>query len=152
MQTIYVLSVTIHVLAATLWVGGMGFFALVVVPAARRSLDPAQARTMLTAVGTRLGAIGWWLLGTLLVTGTINLSARGLLSELGTASFWQTSFGRTLALKLTFVTVMALVSFLHGRDARAAGSRARATLLGRATFGLSLVVVLLAVVLVRGVT
>ena len=156
MQAIYIISVTLHVLAATLWVGGMGFFALVVVPAARRSLEPVQARTMLQAVGTRLGKVGWWLLGILLVTGVTNLGARGVLPELVTASFWQSPFGGTLALKLAFVAAMALVSFVHGKDARRQGTtlvartRARATLLGRATFGLSLVVVLLAVVLVRG--
>ena len=156
MQTIYIISVALHVLAAMLWVGGMGFFALVVVPAARRSLDRAHAQTMLQAVGIRLGKVGWWLLGTLLVSGATNLWARGFLSSLGTLSFWQSSFGHTLALKLAFFAVMAVVSFGHGRDARRGGppasarKSARASMLGRATFGLSLVVVLLAVMLVRG--
>lgn len=156
MQTIYVISVTLHVLAAMLWVGGMGFFALVVVPAARHSLEPIRARALLQAVGTRLGQVGWWLLGTLLVSGTINLWARGLVPALGSIGFWRTSFGGTLALKLAFVAVMALVSSVHGRDARrsaattTARGRVRAALLGRATFGLSLVVVVLAVILVRG--
>lgn len=157
MQTIYIISVALHVLAAMLWVGGMGFFALVVVPAARQSLDRARAQTMLQAVGIRLGQVGWWLLGTLLVSGATNLWARGFLSALGSASFWQSSFGHTLALKLAFVAVMAVVGFVHGKDARRGGPPAsartrtrRASMLGRATFGLSLVVVLLAVILVRG--
>lgn len=156
MQTIYVISVTLHVLAAMLWVGGMGFFALVVVPAARRSLEPMRARELLQAVGARLSQVGWWLLGSLLVSGFVNLWARGLLPALGTLGFWGSSFGRILAFKLTFVAVMAFVSSVHGRDARRHGAtataqtRLRAALLGRATFGLSLVVVALAVILVRG--
>jgi hypothetical protein len=134
----------------------MGFFALVVVPAARRSLEPVRARELLQAVGARLGQISWWLLGSLLVSGFINLWARGLSPALATLSFWGTTFGRLLAFKLTFVAAMTFVSAVHGRDARRHGARAtvqtrlRTALLGRATFGLSLVVVTLAVILVRG--
>ncbi|MFO0740158.1 MAG: hypothetical protein U0270_29935 [Labilithrix sp.] len=155
---LYVFSVTIHVLAATLWVGGMGFFAIAVVPVARRTLEEAHAGKMLRGVGTRLGSVGWWLLGTLAVTGLINLWSRGVLPLMATTMFWRSPFGTTLALKLSLVALMTLVSFVHGRDARRQGqgqhvtpaARTRSSLLGRATFGLSVVVVFLAVLLVRG--
>lgn len=161
MHGLYLFSVTVHVLAAILWVGGMGVFALAVVPAARRTLKPPEALALLRAVGTRFSTIGWWLLGTLLVTGLMNLHARGVLSMLGTATFWSTPFGSTLGWKLATVTVMTTMSWVHGRDARreAGGerpaapdprARARSMMLGRLTFVLSVVVVVLAVMLVRG--
>lgn len=149
--TLYRLSVTLHLLAAMLWVGGMGLFAIVVVPVARRTLEPAQTQSLLRGVGTRFARVGWWVLGTLLVTGIMNLACRGNLSQVGSADFWGSSFGTTLAAKLLVVALVASASAIHGRDARTEGvSRARASWLGRATLLLSLVVVVLAVFLVRG--
>jgi hypothetical protein len=91
------------------------------------------------------------------------LNARGLLhwSVLGSASFWRTPFGTTLAFKLTAVTTMIVVSavhdFLHGPAAgRAApGSpaaiamRRRAALLARANAFVGILLVLAAVRLAR---
>jgi hypothetical protein len=57
MPTIYVISVTLHVLAAMLWVGGMGFFALVVVPAARNSLERSAPARCCRQWGSRPGRV-----------------------------------------------------------------------------------------------
>jgi putative copper export protein len=152
MSTLYAVTVTIHILAAALWIGGMGAFALVVVPAARRSLGEGEARGLLRAVGFRFASVGWWALGTLFVTGVANLGFRGVLPLLATASFWRTPFGTTLAAKLTFVVFVVLASLAHARDAKhpSPSGRARASRLGRATLLLSTVVVLFGVLLVRG--
>lgn len=151
MPTLYAITVTIHILAACLWIGGMGLFAIVVVPVAKRTLDGPAARGMLRAVGTRFATVGWWALGTLIVTGIANLGFRGVLPLLGTASFWSSPFGTTLAAKLAAVTLVLVVSRVHALDARQPQARAaRASSLGRATLGLSVVVVVLAVFLVRG--
>lgn len=152
MGVLYAASVTIHILAATLWIGGMAAFALVVVPAARRSLGEGEARGLLRAVGFRFARVGWWALGVLFVTGVANLGFRGVLPLLATGAFWRTPFGSTLAAKLTFVAFVVLASLAHARDAKqpSAAGRARASRLGRATLLLSTVVVLFAVFLVRG--
>ncbi|MBS2013260.1 MAG: DUF4149 domain-containing protein [Deltaproteobacteria bacterium] len=157
MSTLYVVSVTLHILAAMLWIGGMGTFALIVVPVAKRILEPEQAGRILRAVGMRFSAISIHVLGTLLVTGVVNLACRGVLPMLATAAFWRTPFGTTLAVKLALVTFVTIASVIHARDARAAGerpatkTRTRSTVLGRLTLVVSLVVVVFAVSLVRGV-
>jgi putative copper export protein len=156
MNALYLISVVLHILAAALWVGGMGFFALVVVPVVRRNLGEAQARNVLREAGARFATIGWVVLGLLVATGIANLAFRGVLPLLVTASFWLTSFGSTLATKLTLFALVLVTSLAHSLDARRSigsqPSRApfRAAMLGRATLLLSIAVVVLAVFLVRG--
>ncbi|MBX3232472.1 MAG: DUF4149 domain-containing protein [Labilithrix sp.] len=150
MSTLYTFVVVVHVLAAALWVGGMGLFALVVVPVAKRTLDEERARALLHGIGLRFASVGWYALGTLVVTGALNLHLRGLDAALATADFWRSPFGHTLAAKLGVVALVALASVAHARDARR-GDRMRAAKLGRAILVLSVVVVVLAVMLVRGV-
>jgi putative copper export protein len=158
-HALYVASVTIHVLAAALWVGGMGFFALVVVPVARRSMDPDRASAVLREAGLRFNKVAWICLVVLVATGVTNLYCRGLLSALLTAELWSTPFGHTLAAKLGVVTFVIAASAAHAMDARrpaAAASEAaviarrRTTLLGRSILLFSLAVVALGVFLVRG--
>jgi putative copper resistance protein D len=48
MRNLYLLNVTLHVLAALLWLGGMFFFALVGAPVLRR-LEPAALRARIFA-------------------------------------------------------------------------------------------------------
>jgi uncharacterized membrane protein len=155
-HTLYVVTVVLHILSAMLWVGGMGFFALVVVPSARAELAPPEAVRLLRRAGARFTKVGWAALGVLGVTGILNLWYRGVLPLLASGAFWQTPFGMVLAAKLVVVAAVLAVSILHARDASARAHTApsvqrRVSLLGRGILGLSLVVVALAVVLVRGV-
>jgi putative copper export protein len=155
MQSLYLLSVTIHILTAALWVGGMGFFALVVVPAVRRSAPPEQARAVLRDAGMRFTRVGHASFAVLILTGLFNLHVRGVLSQLGTADFWRSPFGTTLALKLVFVALAFAASLIHGREANSAAppddaARRRSSMLGRAVLLFSIAAVVLAVFLVRG--
>jgi copper resistance protein D len=155
MHLLYQVSVVLHVLAAMLWVGGMGFFALVVVPVLRRKLGPAAGGEALRAIGIRLAEASWIILGVLIATGVTNLATRGLLPLMAEPAFWSTGLGRTLAVKLAFVALVVASSSAHARTARRAPaapapSRARGNLLGRATLAFSVVVVALAVLLARG--
>jgi uncharacterized membrane protein len=107
--------------------------------------------------------VGWLAVATLVTTGVLMLYARGLLHwrVLGSADFWRTPFGTTLAFKLTAVATMIVVSavhdFLHGPAAsRAApGSpdaialRRRAALIARANALVGVLIVLVAVRLAR---
>jgi putative copper export protein len=153
MSVAYTISVVLHVLAAALWVGGMGLFALVVVPVARRQLGEARARDLLRAAGLRFATVAWFALGVLVVTGVTNLASRGLLPALRQPDFWRSPFGKILALKLTLVALVFGASLVHSRDASRSADRAPspiAAMLGRVTLLLSLAVVVLAVLLVRG--
>ena len=66
----------IHVLAAMVWIGGMLFVALVLVPAVRRLDDPALRSRLVHAMGVRFRAVGWVALTVMIVTGLLNLWVR----------------------------------------------------------------------------
>lgn len=160
----YHLNVTLHLLAAMYWLGGMFFFALVGAPVLRGIEAPDVRAKLFKGLGERFRTTGWVAIAVLLITGTLNLEFRGLLrwDILGTSAFWATPFGRTLGWKLVAVTVMLTASGLHDfvlgpaasrRDARspeARRTRRRAALLARANALLGLLVVVLAVHLARG--
>ena len=115
MPLLYYVNVTIHVLAALLWLGGMFFLAVVGAPTLR-TVEPPQLRQQLfNALGTRFRSAGWVAISVLLVTGVINLAYRGWLnwSLLSSPSFWRTTTGKALAVKLIAVVLMVSLSLVH---------------------------------------
>lgn len=118
--------VTLHLLAAIVWLGGVLFFALVGAPVLRR-VEPAALRSALfEALGRRFRAVGWGAVLTLLVTGTWLLQLRGWLSPavLTQGAFWRSGIGVALAWKLALVVVMLVLSLAH--DLAFSPARARA--------------------------
>lgn len=165
MQTLYTLSVFLHVLAACAWIGAMIFFAVAVVPVVRRPEFRGLFADVVRQVGVRFRVLGWACLLVLVATGIVNLALRGFLTQLTMGPFWATDFGRTLAYKLVAVLLVVAATAAHdllfGKSAMArlqrdptspAAQRARrmASWLGRSTLLLSLAVLLFAVWLVRG--
>lgn len=114
-MSLYHLNVTVHLLAALLWLGGMFFLAAVGAPVLRR-LEPPELRSRIfRELGEQFRAVGWGAILVLLVTGVLNLHFRGMLTTavLADAAFWGTQYGRALAWKLGAVTVMLLVQGAH---------------------------------------
>lgn len=164
-RTLYLLNVSVHVLAAMLWLGGMFFLAVVGGPALRGIEDPALRGRLYSSIGRGFRRAGWWSIAILVATGIGNLAFRGLLSwqVLGSGRFWGTRYGHTLAGKLVAVAAMIAVSAVHDfvlgpaasraarrGDPEARALRSRAAWLARINAGLGVVVVLLAVRLARG--
>lgn len=162
-MTLYDLNVTLHVLAAIVWLGGMFFLALVGAPVLR-SLEPRLRAQLFRDLGLRFRRVGWIALAVLLVTGVVNLELRGLLrwEVLGSGAFWTAAYGRALAVKLVTVLVMLVLSALHdfllgpwagrlppGSDA-AQAIRRRASWLARVNVLVGLVLLVAAVRLTRG--
>jgi len=165
MSALYYANVTIHVLAAMLWLGGMFFLGIVGAPVLRATEPPALRQRLFQTLGTRARNVGWWAIVALLVTGVANLQARGWLhwdGVLGSRQFWQTGSGHALAMKLVAVTAMLVVSVMHdfilgpmaGRAVPGSPAalvlRRRAALLARANALIGVVVVIAAVRLARG--
>lgn len=164
-MTLYALSVWIHVLAAAVWVGSMMFFAVAVVPVVRRQEVRNAVPSLVRLIGARFRALGWVSLGTLVVTGTVNLHYRGIGWALASdPAFWSTAFGRALAWKLALVAVVVIMTAAHdalaGRRALDALERAPdsdaarrvrrvASWLGRGVMLVSLAILFFAVALVR---
>jgi putative copper export protein len=161
-RELYLLNVTLHVLAALVWVGGMLFLGLVGAPVLRR-LEPPPLRAMLFRdLGRAFRPVGWGAIGVLLVTGVLNLRFAGVLGRLGEPAFWSAPYGRTLAWKLAAVAAMLAGSALHdfvlgpraGRlDAgspQAARARSRAAWVARINAMVAVLIVIAAVRLARG--
>lgn len=166
MRTLYLLSVWLHILAAAVWIGGMLFLALVLVPALRRPTYRGTAQRLIYETGLRFRAVGWTALALLVLSGVFNLTFRGYTwDDLWAGGLWQGPFGRTLALKLVLVAFILALTALHDfvlgprASARlmedpdspeARRLRLRASWIGRLNLLLSLLVLALAVALVRG--
>lgn len=166
MRWLYLFSVWLHVLAATLWVGGMVFLVVVVIPVTRRPEVSALRAHLVHSIGVRFRWVGWASLSVLLATGTFNLAYRGIgRDDLVSAGFWSGPFGRILALKLVLVATVLILSGVHDfvlgpratalwrerpDSAEAARMRRRAGWIGRIELLLGLVILALAVMLVRG--
>lgn len=163
-MSLYHLNVTVHVLAALLWLGGMFFLAAVGAPVLR-TVEPAELRAQLfRRLGERFRAVGWIAIAILLVTGTLNLHFRGVLREdvMASAAFWSTPYGWWLGWKLAGVGAMLVVQVVHDFLLGPAASRLapgtpemlvmrrRAALLARVSALLGVIVVVAAVRLARG--
>jgi uncharacterized membrane protein len=164
---VYQLSVYLHILSAVVWIGGMLFLALVIVPATRGR--PASERgALLGVLGRRFRTVGWLCIGLLIATGILNAGFRGLSWEsFLSGRFLESWFGQVLAVKLGVVALMIAISYYHDfvlgpasvrllerSDPSQANETARlrrqASWLGRLNTLLALAVLALAVFLVRG--
>jgi uncharacterized membrane protein len=165
MPALYYINVTIHVLAAMLWLGGMFFLGVVGAPVLRGVEPPALRQRLFQQLGSRFRRTGWIAIAVLVATGVGNLYFRGWLhwtGVLGSAVFWRTGVGHALAAKLAAVTVMISISAIHdfvhgpraGRaapgSAEAVAMRRRAASLARINAIVGIVLVIAAVRLARG--
>ena len=92
----------LHVLAATVWVGGQ-LVLLILVPTLRR-MGPLA----LTTVARRLNAALWAAFGVLIVTGVWNLQAVNIASQ-------PADYQRTVYVKLGAVAISGVAAFGHMR-------------------------------------
>lgn len=161
-MSLYWVNVTVHVLAALFWLGGMFFLAAVGAPVLRK-VEPAALRAQLfRQLGEQFRTIGWVAITVLLLTGVINLHYRGVLGQLGSAEFWNTRYGVALAWKTGAVAAMLIVQAIHDFVVGPAAARQvpgspasiavrhRAALLARLSALFGLIVVIAAVRLARG--
>lgn len=162
----YLTSVWIHILAATVWIGGAAFLALVLVPAVRKPELAAQAPAFLRAAALRFRSVGWISLAVLIVTGCLNLGFRGFSwQDCISGNIFRGGFGRILGFKISLVAVMLAISgahdFILGPRAalrilenpgspEAHAARRRAAWMGRSVLLLGLLIAGAAVLLVRG--
>jgi putative copper resistance protein D len=166
MRTLYFITVGLHLLTAIFWIGGLLFLALAVVPVVRRPAFRALSPALLEAIGLRFRSLGWIAMGVLVLTGLINLFARGVTPALlMDPAFWGGTFGRALAGKLLTVALVIGLNALHDfwagpratralavdpEGVEAARWRRLASWLARLTLLASLGALIFAVFMVRG--
>lgn len=157
--------ISVHVLAACIWVGGALFLGGIALPAAR-ALDHDQSRRRaIRTIARRFRTVGWIALAILVATGLYLATRWGLTwSNTIDLSFF-TADGRLrahlLGYKLLVVMTLLVTSFLHDwvigprtSDADPGTDHHQrlqtwSALLGSATALLSVAVVILAVLMVR---
>lgn len=161
----FLLSMWLHLLAAVVWIGGLAFISMVLAPTLR---DPAlrpQALPVLRAAGRKFMRVGYASLLVLVVTGTANLFLKAGGSFATVAAWWPTTYGHLLAAKLALVALVIGLSLYHDfavgpaaaralradpQSSEALALRRRAALLGRTNAILSIAILTLALLLVRG--
>jgi uncharacterized membrane protein len=115
-MALYWSCISLHLLAAVLWLGHMFVWSLVVGPAMKR-IEPPQTAELLREYSLFMGGLGWPALAVLIVTGLYMLSWRGVSpsSLLSGAAF--SVAGGILVVKLAPVLFMILYQavFGHGR-------------------------------------
>ena len=153
--------VWLHLLAAVMWIGGMAFLSVVLVPVLRREGKFAQHAALFRAVARRFRAVVWGAMGLLVGTGLVIAAGRSI--ALLEPSLWP----RIFAAKMALVTFLFALTLLHdlvvgprvrriletAGPEQTAGDRllSRYSVLGpRCSLLVALVVLLLAVVLARG--
>ena len=141
----------LHVLSASIWVGGTVALVFVGVPAIRKLEGEARAVAMRT-LGRRWRPIGWSALAVAILSGLWLTERHGGFHR----SVLDTDFDRTLILKSVLVALLVVGGLLHDfvlgprlqRDLRAGSETAPATrrqlvLVGWLNFGLTIAVPIL---------
>lgn len=167
LANLYLLSVFIHILSATLWIGGMLFLILIVSPFLKQSDGPDSAHFYRNA-GTRFRKIAWIGFGVFFVTGAFNLSYRGVkLTDFFRAEWLSAPYGKLIVTKLALFFVILALSAIHDFWIGPAATRAAAektgddpldalrlrrsaARYGRVNFLLGLLMLALGVMIVRG--
>jgi copper resistance protein D len=108
------LVLLIHVLAAIVWLGGMFFISLVLVPSLRKLEPPIKRTEILSATARRFSLVSWIAILVLLTTGVINSVNRGItIHIISSGELFSSHFGVILTFKVFLVLVMILISAIH---------------------------------------
>ncbi len=98
----------VHLIAASVWLGGIAVIAIAWVPRLRE-LGAAGRRRIVEVVLPRFGAVALPAFLALVVAGGLNAA-----TELGSArALWSTAYGRVLLAKTALVCVVAALSYVH---------------------------------------
>jgi len=108
------LIVFIHVISAILWLGGMFFIALVMVPSLRK-LGSRETRTeILSNSARRFRTVSWVAIPILVMTGIMNSINRGVsLHSISSGELFSSTFGKILLIKVSLVIMIIFLSILH---------------------------------------
>jgi uncharacterized membrane protein len=97
----------LHMLATVAWVGGIFSISILVLPAARKSLKPADQLAFIESLQKRLEPLAWFSLGLLIATGLFQLSANTHYNGFFNVS---TQWSLAILVKHGLVGVMVVVS------------------------------------------
>jgi putative copper resistance protein D len=142
---LHTVFVWLHMLAAVVWIGGMAFLSLVLVPSLGILNNQAGSQELLKRAARRFQRIVWASIVVLIGTGMVNLVA------LGQGPGSETTYGRILSIKLVLVALMLVLTTYHSAAAQQAyrGSATLTRWIPRLNLLLGIIVLLCAVTLSR---
>ena len=113
MNTLYYISVWLHIIGVSFWIGGMLFLPMVLLPAIK---DHADRKNLLMVTGLKFRFAGYIVLALLLVTGLLNMFLRGI--DLSWKFFVVSRYGKLVLTKLILFFSILIVGLVHDIKAR----------------------------------
>ena len=153
MNTLYHVSVWLHIIGVSFWIGGMLFLPIVLLPAIKNHPD---RRNLLMQTGLKFRFFGYIVLALLLVTGISNMFLRGV--DVSWKFLFESRYGHLVITKIILFLSMLTVSLVHDVQAKKRLSNDEeikkfkiiAQWSGRILLIISLVMAFIGVVLSRG--
>jgi len=108
MNSWYYISVWLHIVGASFWIGGMLFLPFVLLPGIKNNPD---RKNLLMATGLKFRFYGYIVLAILFITGLLNIYLRGLSFSFN--FFIMTRYGQLVELKIILFVLMKTISLLH---------------------------------------
>lgn len=108
MQISYFISVFLHIVCASFWLGGMLFLPLVVLPGIKN--NPSKTE-ILFDTGIKFRFYGWIALIILVITGIFNFYSRGIPFTID--FFIRSSYGILFLHKLVLFVIVLVLSIAH---------------------------------------
>ena len=99
----------LHILAMSIWVGGMFYIMLVEVPVLRSNLGASEFSSNMTLLGKRFQKVGWILLLLLLITGLSNIMLEDSIADM----MKNENYSKIIAIKLILFTLMIINTAIH---------------------------------------
>jgi copper resistance protein D len=113
MNTWYHISVWLHIIGVSFWIGGMLFLPVVLLPAIKNHPD---RRNLLMATGLKFRFAGYVVLTLLLVTGILNIYLRSI--DLSWKFLVISRYGKLVITKFVLLLLILVVSLVHDVQAR----------------------------------
>jgi putative copper export protein len=113
MNTWYHISVWLHIIGVSFWIGGMLFLPMVLLPSIKNHPD---RRNLLMAPGLKFRFAGYIVLALLLVTGILNMYLRGI--DVSWKFLVISRYGKLVITKIILFLLILAVSLVHDVQAR----------------------------------
>ncbi|MBS1921144.1 MAG: hypothetical protein JST17_12905 [Bacteroidetes bacterium] len=108
MNTFYYLSIWLHIICASFWIGGMLFLPLVLLPAIKNN---PERRQILMITGLKFRFYGYITIALLLLTGITNMYFRGI--HFTWIFFTNSNYGKLVIVKGILFLIILLASMIH---------------------------------------
>lgn len=109
----YLIWLFLHILSAMIWVGGMIFYVIVVMPVIRNQKLKEQKQTLLQLTALQFRKISYFLFFLFFISGFGILCTKGYLSSREIFSFFTSNLGYMFLIKIGLFLILFISSLYH---------------------------------------